>query len=256
MPYDIPEWVKTIPPSDSPKVDKARKPDLTPLEFDSEAGYAEFSGRHGYYSTTLGSCYSGDKPCGGGYPCKHMYRLAMLLGLIPCEFKNDLSKVKYQRFGISLPDAVARVESVSLDSQKFLLKWLRFLRNNPLKIRDVPPDVFSELESKKLLIQIDEPLQIRLHPDLDKSSYSLHVYLCRKFEWASYYNGNMERVNYPYGAIPDDLSIFISSSGITSNENLDLFHFPDDKITELLTQYGHNRCLGSFDASKQDQQTE
>lgn len=66
----------------------------------------------------------------------------------------------------------------------------------------------------------------------------------------------MERVNYPYGAIPEDLSISISPSGTTSSGNLDIYHFPDDKITELLTQYGHNRCLGGFDASKQDQQTE
>jgi len=251
MPYEVPSWVKSIPPGDKPKLDKAPKPDLTPLEFDAEAGYAEFSGRHGYYRTTLNSCYSGDKPCGGGYPCKHMYRLAMMLGLIPGEYKNDLSKVKYQRFGIPLSDAVARVESVSLDSQEFLLKNLAYLRNNPIKPNRVSSDIISELESAKLLVRIDEPVEIRMHPDIDKSSYSLLVYLRRKLEWQSYYNGNMERLRYPAGARFEDVvfSISVDADGQVSvkcSGDPDVCYFPDDKITQLLNTYGNNRCLNGF----------
>ena len=251
MPYEVPSWVKSIPPSDKPKLDKAPKADLTPLEFDAEAGYAEFSSRHGYYRTTLSSCYSGDKPCGGGYPCKHMYRLAMMLGLIPGECKNDLSKIRYQRFGIPLDEAVARVESVSLDSQDFLLKNLSYLRNNPLDSKRIPSAVLSELESAKLLVRIDEPTEIRMHPDIDKSSYSLLVYLRRKLGWDFYYNEDMEQLRYPAGAqfenisfsfsIEDDGQVSVKCSG-----NPDICYFPDDKITQLLSTYGHNRCLNGF----------
>lgn len=251
MPYEVPSWVKVIPPGDIPKLNKAPKPDLTPLEFDAESGYAEFSGRHGYYRTTLNSCYSGDKPCGGGYPCKHMYRLAMMLGLIPGECKNDLSKIKYQRFGISLDDAVARAESVSLDSQEFLMKYLAYLRNHSIEPERVPPAVLSELESAKLLVRIDEPVEIRMHPDIDKSSYSLLVYLRRKLKWDCYYSGDMKPLFYPAGAQFKDVSFTISveddgQTSVKCSGNPDTCYFPDDKITQLLTQYGHNRCLGGF----------
>lgn len=252
MPYEVPSWVKSIPPGDKPKLDKAPKPDLTPLEFDPEAGYAEFSSRHGYYRTTLNSCYSGDKPCGGGYPCKHMYRLAMMLGLIPGDFKNDLSKIKYQRFGIPLDEVVARVESVSLDSQEFLLKELACLRNyHSIEPKRIPSTILSELETAKLLVRIDDPAEIRMHPDIDRSSYSLLIYLRRKLEWQSYYNEHMELLHYPYGAqfegvsfsisIEDDGQVSVKCSG-----SPDVCHFPDDKITQLLTAYGHNRCLNGF----------
>lgn len=251
MPYEIPRWIESIPPSDKPKLDKAPKPDLTPLEFDAEAGYAEFSGRHGYYRTTLNSCYSGDKPCGGGRPCKHMYRLAMMLGLIPGECKNDLSKIKYQRFGIPLDEAVARVESVSLDSQEFLLKNLAYLRNNPIKPKRIPSAVLSDLENARLLVRIDEPVEIRMHPDIDKSSYSLLVYLRRKFEWQSYCNEHMELLYYPYGAQFEGVSFSISVEAdgqvsVKRSGDPNVCHFPDDKITRLLTAYGHNRCLNGF----------
>ena len=251
MPYEVPPWIKSIPPSDKPKLDKAPKADLTPLEFDPESGYAEFSSRHGYYQTTLNSCYSGDKPCGGGYPCKHMYRLAMMLGLIPGECKNDFSKIKYQRFGIPLDEAVARVEAVSLDSQDFLLKNLACLRNSSIEPKRVPSPVLSELETAKLLVRIDEPAEIRMHPDIDKSSYSLIIYLRRKFEWQSYYNEHMEPLHYPYGAQFEGISFSVSveTDGQVSMKfsgDPDICYFPDDTITHLLTTYGHNRCLNGF----------
>lgn len=252
MPYEVPKWIESIPPSDKPKLDKAPKPDLTPLEFDIESGYAEFSSRHGYYRTTLNSCYSGDKPCGGGYPCKHMYRLAMMLGLISGECKNDLSKIKYQRFGIPLDEAVARVESVSLDSQEFLLKNLSYLRSNkPVEPKRVPSAVLSELESARLLVRIDDPVEIRMHPDIDKSSYSLLVYLRRKLGWDFYFNGDMEQLRYPTGAQFEGVSFLISVEddgqvSVKCSGNPDVCYFPDDKITKLLTAYGHNRCLNGF----------
>lgn len=186
MPYDIPEWVASIPPHDKTKLENAVKAQLTPVEFDAEAGYAEFSSRHGYYRTTLTDCRTKNGYCGDGYPCKHMYRLAMQLGLIPGDFKNDLSKVTYQRFGIPLPDAIERVKSVSVKSQKFLCIWIRHLRYNSLEIDKVPSEIFAELEAAKLLIRIDDPAEIRMHSDIDKSSYNLYLYLNEQYRWSLY----------------------------------------------------------------------
>lgn len=180
MPYDIPEWVKSIPPNDKTKLEKAVKANLTPLEFDAESGYAEFSGRHGYYCTTLDECRTENGPCGGGHPCKHMYRLAMQLGLIPGDCKNDLSKITYKRHGIPLANAIERAESVSKESQKYLCYYLRHLRYKPLDIGVIPPETFTELEEVKLLIRVDDPEEIRMHPDIDKSSYNLFLYLNSK----------------------------------------------------------------------------
>lgn len=183
MPYDIPEWISSIPARDKNKLENAVKAQLTPIEFDAESGYAEFSGRHGYYRTTLTGCRTKNGPCGGGYPCKHMYRLAMQLGLIPGDCKNDLSKITYQRFGIPLPDAIARVESVSKEAQKFLFRWIRHLRYNSLEVEAVPSEIFAELEAAKLLIRIDDPAEIRMHPDIDKSSYKLYLYMNEEIRW-------------------------------------------------------------------------
>ncbi len=250
MSFEVPPWVRSVPPGDAPKLEKASRPDLTPLVFDAASGYAEFGGRHGYYRTTLSSCRAGDKPCGGGYPCKHMYRLAMMLGLVPGEYESDPSRVKYPRSGVPLPEAVARAEGVSLEAQEFLLRHLAYLRQyHAIEPRRVPPEIQSELEGAKLLIRVDDPPGFQMHPDIDRSSYSLLVYLRRKLAWDSYLSGDMTPLYYPAGAQFADLSLSAGADGGASGEgpgNLDVCYFPDDKVTRLLNAYGCNRCLNGF----------
>lgn len=63
-----------------------------------------------------------------------------------------------------------------------------------------------------------------------KSRRDVYIYLKRKFDW-EYFTGG----KYPFG----------SDGGPK-------YYFPNDKITELLTLYGHNRCLNGFDLLPND----
>lgn len=178
-----PPWLSNIPLSDAPKLEKAMHADLTPLEFDPEEGYAEFSSKHAHYQTTLSACVCGEHPCGGGFPCKHMYRLAMMMGLLPGNYKNDPYKIKYPRNGISLPEAIARLETVSPAAQRYLYRHIQSLRGyEALPIETAPTPLQEELEQAQLLVRIDDPNEYRLHPDLDRASWKLYRYLCQKYE--------------------------------------------------------------------------
>ncbi len=251
MTYEIPDWAKSIPDASEIKrfrsYDKATKADLTPVEFSPENQYAEFSGKHGYYCTTLHSCTSEGKPCGGGYPCKHMYRLAMMLGIMPGKYENDSSKIKWMRSGISLELAVQRIETLSDDSQDFLLSCILDLRHKPKASSDIPANLASELESKKVLTHVDEPDQYILHPDLDKASYGLYRYLCRKLNWRSYFHENLGPVLVPDGSKPG----FEFDTPV--NGSPDAFYFPDDPITALLTAHGCNHCLNGYIPQKDEE---
>lgn len=85
-----------------------------------------------------------------------------------------------------------------------------------------------------------------------KSQRQVYSYLLRKYEWDSYFDGDMCAVKYPHGAIFEGVTIHISLDGTRKVEgNPNVCYFPDDKITKLLTQYGHNRCLEGYDVTDQ-----
>lgn len=64
-------------------------------------------------------------------------------------------------------------------------------------------------------------------------------YLCRKYEWSTFY-GETET---------EKSVVFYPNEAVFANSNV--CYFPDDEITNLLTKYGHNRCLGGFDITMQ-----
>lgn len=101
----------------------AQKPDLTPLRLDQEDGLAYFQGSHGRYETFLDYC-----PCGDfkrrKLPCKHIYRLAMELGLFEGNPVNDKSRVKIPRNikGLDLIPAIDIIEKCSDEAQKIAMR--------------------------------------------------------------------------------------------------------------------------------------
>jgi hypothetical protein len=83
------------------------------------------------------------------------------------------------------------------------------------------------------------------------SQRRVYSYLLRKYDWAIYYNAEMQRMRYPRGAQFGGLTISVSiekdgHTSVNRSGNPDMCYFPDDKITQLLTIYGHNRCLNGF----------
>ena len=77
------------------RFESAKKADLTPLSISTETKSAIFSGSHGSYETSLETCSCYDYTS-RRRPCKHMYRLAMELGIYKEGFVSDSSKIKKQ----------------------------------------------------------------------------------------------------------------------------------------------------------------
>lgn len=67
-------------PDQQKRITSAKKAENTPLDIDSERGYGFFSGSHGRYETHLDNCKCADF-IRRKLPCKHMYRLAIELGV-------------------------------------------------------------------------------------------------------------------------------------------------------------------------------
>lgn len=77
------------------------------------------------------------------------------------------------------------------------------------------------------------------------------IYLRRKYEWSYYYvesPSGLLKFYFPYGGIFEDELTSKQEISIRTGAEPLTCHFPDDEITELLTLYGHNRCLNGFKA--------
>lgn len=104
------------------RIESAKSAKLTPIRIDEDDLFGYFQGGHGKYETFLDSC-----PCGdfirAKRPCKHMYRLAMELGLIEAKFATDASRIvtpKKER--MTLDATIDMVESFSEELQYRVLQ--------------------------------------------------------------------------------------------------------------------------------------
>ena len=108
-------------PDQEKRIQKAYTAECTPLEISESDCAAIFSGNHGVYTATLSACtcvdFSKRKK-----PCKHMYRLAIELGLFgdKAEAKSNKAEVKIPRaFKHKLvADIIAQIENYDDETQK------------------------------------------------------------------------------------------------------------------------------------------
>lgn len=95
-------------PDQKKRLASAKKAECTPVSLDKEQNTGVFSGSHGVYETSLLSCtcvdFSRRKK-----PCKHMYRLAIELGV--CTDKED---VKSDAFSRKMPTAQLRQLTIDI----------------------------------------------------------------------------------------------------------------------------------------------
>ena len=104
---------------DNSRIFKAKQPEMTPLEVDVVAGQAEFVGASDgcvgeIYETTLTECTCVDfVRRDGASPCKHMYRLAMELHLMPSQGLQFDPDAPLQRLRIGLANYELSKQSVS-----------------------------------------------------------------------------------------------------------------------------------------------
>ena len=284
----------------SKRIASAKSSATTPASIDKNQMTAIFpSTSFISYETTLKTCTCRDFTV-RKLPCKHIYRLAIELGLWKEHGESGINK----NLQITLEDAVAELESLN-DAEQMIIKDFLYqsLYHEAIKFPVLASDSNRQLTRCILLERImEEPsiaLQVfkrnRILQILDERAISgfkrnmslktliawcienvsnlwdvfpsiyvfkfaenfqisqrrVYSYLLRKYDWAIYYNAEMQRMRYPRGAQFGGLTISVSiekdgHTSVNRSGNPDMCYFPDDKITQLLTIYGHNRCLNGF----------
>lgn len=116
-------WSKEVHTTDYAlkRIQSAKSAKLTPVKIDTTDFYGYFQGSHGRYETFLDYC-----PCGdflrSKLPCKHIYRLAMELGLMTLNFETNIDSIPTPKSEIvSLNDTVDMIENLSDEAQIELL---------------------------------------------------------------------------------------------------------------------------------------
>ena len=105
-------------------ISRAQLSETTPQIVDHSAQTAVFHGSGKVpYSTSLFSCTCNDFTR-RKLPCKHIYRLAMELGIIDLPYKSGISKGERLEMQLSLEDSVGIIETLSENSQRQLQNML------------------------------------------------------------------------------------------------------------------------------------
>lgn len=147
-------WEKDIHETEyaSKRIKSARSAKLTPIKIDTTDLYGYFEGRHGHYETFLDHC-----PCGdfrrSKLPCKHIYRLAIELGLLDFEADNDINSI--QSALISLDNTIDIVENLSESAQHALLDIARHIRSTTPVYKVIVNADIKELMKAGIIIDAD-----------------------------------------------------------------------------------------------------
>ena len=134
------------------RIKSAQSVKLTPIRIDTTDFYGHFQGSHGRYETFLDYC-----PCGDFHrshlPCKHIYRLAIELGLMLIKAESNPSAIatpKNER--ASIDNTIDIVESLSIDAQQVLLDIARSVSSSD-PVREIYfNDIIKELIACGIII--------------------------------------------------------------------------------------------------------
>ena len=194
------------------RIKSAKKPELTPLSIDTVLCTGYFSGSSGKYITSLQDCQCGDF-FKRRKPCKHIYRLAMELGLFPADGmqqnKNAILEPKptpAQRSEI-LKMVIDFIETTNKDTQlelKYLLycdyKQERYLCNDvrPLSVFiekgyiNVEKDYLSLIERNTQKATLDRLFEVdyAFPDDITKKK--------DRYQWCLTHSDEVGPLAYPY----------------------------------------------------------
>lgn len=166
-------------PDEEKRLTSAQQSKTSPTSIDREYETGVFYGSGKLpYQTSLAACTCNDF-VKRKKPCKHIYRLAMELGIIPLDYKTGRSSGERNEAQISFEDSIALVEQLSEAAQKHIENMLYYtservddrqravtcydldvseeLRTSPLIHENPYPlaEVLSDLSKPNLLILLD-----------------------------------------------------------------------------------------------------
>lgn len=195
-------------PGQEKRLDSARAAACTPLQVSQCGGTAEFKGSGGVYHTSLNSCGCEDFRS-RNLPCKHMYRLALELGLIPGPFYS------YLHGGYDWKQVIEIVERLPDDVQREFSSHLKDSSTSPAPYRRKKRPEIDALISAEILMEYPEKetpkfKTVRLVEDFMADKRRVSWYFSRKFSPPTY----------------------------TDGENFIVSSYPDDEVTSYLFQRG------------------
>ncbi len=107
------------------RIKSAKSAQLTPIKIEKEEMYGYFRGSNGRYETWLDECNCNDFKR-YRLPCKHIYRLAIELGLLKEKADTDINLIPDVRIKkVSLSETVDIIEALSEDAQRALCNIAR-----------------------------------------------------------------------------------------------------------------------------------
>lgn len=141
------------------RLNSAKKAECTPLSINHSDFTGVFSGSSSKYQTSLTSCTCKDFSI-KRKPCKHMYRLAIELGLINTDVKSDLSKVQKSVAAKSwnLEHAIEIIETLEPDLQiklKEIIMPALFKKQYIVPVRKF--DGLSVIFEHNLIKEVNQP---------------------------------------------------------------------------------------------------
>lgn len=219
-------------PGQSDRLLRGKSSKYSPVSIDKKNCSAKMQGRDGMYNVTLTKCDCMDFQK-RQLPCKHMYRLAIELGLV-----NETAS-SYIHGGYSWKQAVEIVEQYPEDVQKAFYEVFMATNQDDEPIRKKKSNELSVLISDGLLVLSHETAQfytVRPIEDFFKERKNIHYYFSRKFYPKTYYNGVQEVIE-PF---PDDeVTAFLVKRGFapkcTSNASSRVSNSSVNKHTSILS---------------------
>lgn len=135
------------------RIESAKSKKLTPVKIDTVDFFGYFQGSHGKYETFLDYC-----PCGdfkrGKLPCKHIYRLAIELGVLNVEVEHNESAILTPRKEmVKLNDTIDIIERISIQAQRKLLQIVRSNESPTVLKKD--EEGIGELLESSLIVETE-----------------------------------------------------------------------------------------------------
>lgn len=144
------------------RIKSAKSAQLTPIKIDKEEMYGYFRGSHGHYETWLDECNCNDFKR-YSLPCKHIYRLAIELGILNEKADTDINLIPHVRLEkVTLSETIDIIEALSEDAQRTLCNIARNTNSaNPSVSVDSNNDI-EELLLSGLVIRDDDSIKERI----------------------------------------------------------------------------------------------
>lgn len=165
-------------PEQQQRLQRAKDPKYTPIFIDRNRCTAKIRGKSSTYDVSLESCSCPDFQR-RNLPCKHMYRLAIELGVVDqpvSSYKNG--------DGYSWKKAVEIIEKYPEEVQRTFYEIFKTTKNDMSSVKKKKTDALCQLVKDGVLVsQHETPKFYTVRPieDFFKEKQKVHYYFSRKF---------------------------------------------------------------------------